>query len=73
MNILRRWQLVVNKIHRYRKKNWKSTLNIVRTHEFFTFTFPLAVGAYGSLQLSIKPWVCAHEVYRQPGDCVWSL
>ena len=23
------------------------------------FTFPLAVGAYGSLQLSIQPWICA--------------
>ena len=23
------------------------------------FTFPLAVGAYGSLQLLIQPWICA--------------
>ena len=23
------------------------------------FTFPLEVGAYGSLQLSIQPWICA--------------
>ena len=27
------------------------------------FTFPLAVGAYGSLQLSIQPWICARGTH----------
>ena len=32
------------------------------------FTFPLAVGAYCSLQLSIQPWICAPGTHYGWGD-----
>ena len=40
------------------------------------FTFPLAVGTYGSLQLSIQPWICApgtHYGWVDRGSVVYKV